>query len=243
MNGYKVTISDSFQIPPQDRDKTKSELLQELDSLRRRVAELTVKEDRYRKASTDHTRLAAVVADSNDAITVQNFDGTILEWNRGAERMYGYTQEEALDGNIFIIIPEDKRKEYRRVIDKLANGQTVKPRETKRVTKDSRILDVWLTETVLKDDNGKPYAIATTERDITEQKRREQKQKNLIKQLETALQNLKDTNNLKNNMLGTVAHDLRNPLFVINAYTDILLDKNNNRNLNQKQIKTLEKIF
>jgi len=113
--------------------------------------------------------LAAVVRDSNDAITVQDFEGNIMAWNKGAVNMYGYSEDEALKMNIFDIVPEDKRKEASAFIKKLQK-EDVESFETQRVTKDGIQLNVWLTVTRLVDDDGKQMAIATTERDITGRK-------------------------------------------------------------------------
>ena len=115
-------------------------------------------------------RLATVVLDSNDAITISDFDGRITAWNRGAERMYGYSEEEALSMSIWLITPPDKIAEKKAFINRLIAGEAVSSFETQRVTKDGRILDVWLTLTKVMDDAGKPTGIASTERDITERK-------------------------------------------------------------------------
>lgn len=121
--------------------------------------------------SSSIRRLAAVVIDSNDAITVQDLEGKISEWNRGAERMYGYTESEARAMNIQDTIPLPKRQE---VLEFIAAAAAVPSFETQRVTKDGRTLDVWLTVTKLVDDAGKTVGIATTERDITERKKIQQ---------------------------------------------------------------------
>ncbi len=115
-------------------------------------------------------RLATVVRDSNDAITVQDFSGNILAWNRGATHLYGWSEAEALAMNIREMIPEDKSKEARRLMARLKKGEIVNAFETRRKCKDGKILDVWLTLTPLKDAKGRPVEIASTERDISELK-------------------------------------------------------------------------
>ncbi len=114
----------------------------------------------------ENARLAAVVKDSNDAITLQDREGTILAWNRGASRMYGYTESEALAMNISSMIPDDRQKEYFKFVHAVFAGKEVDSFKTRRTAKDGRTLDVWLTVTVLNDSQGKPQSIATTERDI-----------------------------------------------------------------------------
>jgi len=112
-------------------------------------------------------RLATVVRDSNDAVTLQDRYGKIAAWNRGAERMYGYPEAEALKMNIRDTVPEARRKEALDVVKRIFAGEIIESFETQRTTKDGRILDVWLTATVLNDENGQPEYFATTERDIT----------------------------------------------------------------------------
>ena len=82
--------------------------------------------------------------------------------------MYGYSEKDALGINILTIVPENKREKDKEMMNSLRRGELVTSLETQRQTKDGRILDVWLTITVLYDEAGKSYAIATTERDITE---------------------------------------------------------------------------
>jgi len=122
----------------------------------------------------DLRRFAAVVRDSNDAITIQDFEGGITAWNRGAELMYGYSEEEALRSNINLLTPPDKVAEQKAFIQRLVAGESVTSFETQRVTKGGRTLDVWMTVTKLMDEAGKPIALASTERDITARKRHEE---------------------------------------------------------------------
>jgi len=92
-------------------------------------------------------RLATVVSDSNDAITVQDLRGNIITWNRGAQEMYGYTEAEAIGMNISEIIPVHNKKEALAIIKKVVEDQQLDPFETTRVTKDGRTISVWLTVT------------------------------------------------------------------------------------------------
>lgn len=119
------------------------------------------------KKSEEVRRLATVLKDSNDAITVQEMDGTITAWNRGAEKMFGYTETEALRMNITQLVPPDLRKDALQLLHKIKRGEAIESFNTKRLTKDGRTLDVWLTITRLVDDEGNVTAVGTTERDIT----------------------------------------------------------------------------
>jgi two-component system CheB/CheR fusion protein len=120
---------------------------------------------------TNIRRLAAVVRDSNDAVTLQDKSGNIITWNRGATKMYGYTEAEALKMNIQNIVPDEKKKETLAFIKDIFQEKIIESFETQRLTKDGKMLDVWLTVTVVKDGKDKPEYVATTERDITRFKR------------------------------------------------------------------------
>lgn len=113
-------------------------------------------------------RLAVVLNDSNDAITVQALDGKILAWNRGAEKMYGYTFDEAIKMNISRIVPQDKIDEATKYLKDISNNKLVKSFDTQRVCKNGNIIDVNLTITCLQNNYGVIDSIATTERNITE---------------------------------------------------------------------------
>jgi PAS domain S-box-containing protein len=128
----------------------------------------------HKRAEENIRRMATVVRDSNDAITIQDFEGRITAWNRGAELMYGYSEEEALLANIDLLTAPGKVEEQKDFTRRLVAGEKVTSFETRRVTKDGRVLDVWMTVTKLMDEGGKPIGLASTERDITERKRAEE---------------------------------------------------------------------
>lgn len=121
---------------------------------------------RIRYAEGKLRRLAIVVADSNDAVTVQNFEGQIVAWNKGAENLYGWTESEALNLNAADRVPEDKLQELQSFMDKIKRGENIRSFRTQRRTKSGHNVDVWLTATALADENGRPIEMATTERDL-----------------------------------------------------------------------------
>ena len=179
-------------------------------------------------AEQDLRRLATIVRDSNDAITLQQFDGTILEWNHAAERMYGYTADEAVGMNILSIVPEACQHQSMEFREKLAHDQRIVSLDTQKVAKDGRVIDVWLTATVLHDPEGRPIAIATTERDVTEKKRIHDE---LEKRVEERTQELREAHDelirkerlaTLGKLAGGVAHEIRNPLGVIRNATYFL---------------------
>jgi len=117
------------------------------------------------------TRLVTVIRDSNDTVTVQDLDGNILAWNKGAMQMYGWSEAEALKMNVRELVPQNKRKELTTLTKRIKNKEHVAPFATQRLCKNGKLFNVWLTITALEDEGGKPVEIATTERDLTELKK------------------------------------------------------------------------
>ncbi len=109
-------------------------------------------------------RLAIVVRDAHDAVTVQDLDGRILAWNPGAVRMYGWSEAEALAMHVHERIPAALRDGALAKIKELSRAAVLQPYSTQRLCKDGCVVEVWLTSTALVDAAGKMYAIATTER-------------------------------------------------------------------------------
>ncbi|MGA1540682.1 MAG: PAS domain-containing protein, partial [Chthoniobacterales bacterium] len=118
--------------------------------------------EELRKAN-ELLRLAVVVRDAHDAVTVHDLDGRTLAWNPGATRMYGWTEAEALQMNLRDRLPPDRQKEELAKMRLLARGESLAAYPTVRLTKDGTPLDVEVTATALVDAAGKIYAIATTE--------------------------------------------------------------------------------
>ena len=162
-----------------------------------------------KQAEGDYRRLATIVVDSNDAVTIQDFEGRLTAWNRGAEQMYGYSEAEALTMNIRDIVPEDRCDQALDYLERIARGDNVQSLETQRSTKDGRTLDVWLTVTKLVDDDGMPVGVATTERDITERKQLEQRFAELTDQERQRIgRELHDTTGQELTGLGFIAQSL-----------------------------------
>src|SRR5271157_164625 len=173
-------------------------------------------------------RMATVVSDSNDAVIMHDLDGKILAWNRGAQDTYGYTESEALGKNVREIVAGPDREAALTLVEKIKQGEIVKSFELRRLAKDGRVLDVWLTTTLLTDESGKPVAIATTERDITERKRAEEEISELNAGLERRVvertTQLEAANKELESFSYSVSHDLRAPLRSIDGFSQVLLE-------------------
>jgi PAS domain S-box-containing protein len=156
-------------------------------------------------------RLAAIVASSDDAIISKDLSGTIQTWNAAAERTFGYSAAEAVGRHITLIIPLDRRDEETEVISRIARGQSVEHFETIRQRKDGTLIEISLTVSPIRDEDGTIVGASKIARDITDQNR-------LRRQLEEA-------NRLKDEFLATLSHELRTPLNAILGYSRMLRGK------------------
>ena len=123
--------------------------------------------ERLSRALQQERRLAAVVRDSSDAVTVQDFSGRILTWNRRAAEIYGYSEEEALQLSSDALIAEKSIDDMKNLVGQLKQGKKIPPGKSWRRNKDGREFRVLLTVSQLFDETGQPASIAFTERDIT----------------------------------------------------------------------------
>ena len=113
-------------------------------------------------------RLAVVVRDAHDAITVQDLQGQTLAWNPAAMRMYGWSEAQALAMNVQTRIPQALRQEETNRMLQLSRSAVLEPYRTQRISQSGASMDVWITSTALMDEHGQMYAISTTERNQVE---------------------------------------------------------------------------
>lgn len=162
--------------------------------------------------------LASIVEDSDDAILSKNLEGTILTWNKSAERMYGYTAEEVIGKNVTLLLPPDRPQEAREILQKLRLGEKIERFETRRRTRDGRILYVSLTISPVRDAQGKIVGASTIARDITQ-----------TKMAEEALRN-SERLAVAGRMAATIAHEINNPLETV---TNVLYLLSRNSSLDE----------
>ena len=115
--------------------------------------------------------LASIVQSSDDAIVSKNLDGIITSWNKGAERIFGYTAEEAVGQPITIVIPQDRHDEERTILTRLRRGERIEHFETVRQRKHGSLIWVSLTISPVRNAEGKIVGASKIARDITEQRR------------------------------------------------------------------------
>ena len=140
------------------------------------VVQLAIsRDDTVRKRAERTTGLlAAIVDSSDDAIISKNLNGIITSWNKGAERIFGHTAEEAIGQHITLIIPADRRNEETEILARLKRGERVDHFETVRIRKDRTLLNISLTISPVKDLNGNVTGASKVARDITDRKRAEE---------------------------------------------------------------------
>jgi PAS domain S-box-containing protein len=159
--------------------------------------------------------LAAIVESADDAIVSKDLNGMILSWNRAAERMFGWSAEEAVGRHITLIIPEERHPEEHDILGRIRRGEGVDHFETVRVAKDGRLLDISLSVSPVRDAHGRVVGASKIARDVTERRRLEDERNRLLREAEAL-------NRAKDRLLATVSHELRTPLNSILGYARML---------------------
>jgi PAS domain S-box-containing protein len=131
-------------------------------------------------------RLAAIVESSDDAIVGKSLDGTVLSWNRGAERIFGYTAEEMIGSPISRLIPEDRQDDLTAILGAVRRGEPVEHYETQRIRKDGRRIDVSLGISPIRDIRGRVVGASKIARDVTDRKRADREREELLAAAERA---------------------------------------------------------
>ena len=141
-----------------------------------------------REAEQARAHLAAIVTHSDDAIISKDLNGLITSWNRGAERLFGYTEQEAIGRSITMLIPPDRVDEEPEILVRIKRGESVEHFETVRRRKDGTLLDISLTVSPIKDDEGRIIGASKVARDMTARKRQEEELRRWKDELETRVQ-------------------------------------------------------
>jgi len=160
------------------------------------------------RATEVQQRLAAIVQSSDDAIISKDLNGIIRSWNRGAERIFGYTAGDAIGRNISMLAVPGRLDDFPNILERISRGESIDHYQTNRRTKDGRILTVSLTVSPLRDAAGSIIGASKVARDITNEKRDEER--------------LRQLNDDLKHFAYAASHDLQEPLRMITSYTQLL---------------------
>jgi two-component system, cell cycle sensor histidine kinase and response regulator CckA len=163
-----------------------------------------------RTAAATSARLAAIVQSSEDGIISKTLDGTILDWNTAAERMYGYSAAEIVGQSIYLLVPEDLKSEERAILEQVSRGEHVAHYETRRCRRDGSQISVALTLSPILGVDGNIIGASSIQRDITEQRRAEE-----------ALQQASKMEAI-GALAGGLAHDFNNQLYAVSGFAHFI---------------------
>jgi PAS domain S-box-containing protein len=148
------------------------------------------RERRTPAAEHDTYRLAAIVESSDDAIVSKDLNGVIKSWNQGAERLFGYSAEEAIGQSVTILIPDDRHDEEPGILARIRRGERIDHYETTRRRKDGCLVDISLTVSPIRDAGGAVIGASKIARDITERRRAQEQQQVLLREMHHRIKNL-----------------------------------------------------
>jgi PAS domain S-box-containing protein len=164
-----------------------------------------------KRAEAVQARLCALVQSADDAIVAKTLDGIVLDWNRGAERVYGYTAEEMRGRSILILVPEDRRAERDAIHAQVLRGEIVVGFETIRVRKDGRRIPIALTVSPIRDAAGSVVGISTIERDIS-----------VRKQLQAELERTRDREMAQRMWLEAVIDNTPEGIVIVDEHAEVV---------------------
>ena len=167
-------------------------------------------------AEADLHQAQSIIQGSDDAIVSKTVDGIITSWNQGAERIFGYTAQEAVGQSMLMLFPEDRLAEERAILERICQRQKVPTFETVRRCKDGRLIDISVTLSPILDTQGEVVGASKIARDISERKRNHE--------LQVAKDRAEQAAAARSAFLANMSHELRTPMNSVLGFTHLLLD-------------------
>jgi PAS domain S-box-containing protein len=171
------------------------------------------------RSHMEHALLAAIVESSDDAIISKTLDGIITTWNAAAERIFGYSADEAIGQPILMLLPVERLHEEAEILSKLSLGERIEHLETVRLAKDGRQVQVSISSSPVRDASGRIAGASKIVRDISE---KNQAEAAMLWQ-QSAMEHMARLNTM-GEMAAGLAHELNQPLASILTYTGVSLD-------------------
>jgi PAS domain S-box-containing protein len=199
-----------------------------------------------RRAEKAKATLAAIVESSDDAIISKDLNGRIVTWNAGAERLFGYREEEVIGRPITLIIPPYRLNEEESILQRIRNGERIEHYETVRQGKDGSLLDISLTVSPIRDGLGNIVGASKVARDITRRKLTEEALRQSEERLREQAQELEQQLIMSGRLVSlgevsaSMAHEFNNPLGIIMGFVEDMLSSTDPASPNYRALQIID---
>lgn len=194
-----------------------------------------------RRAEENRLLLSAIVESSQDAIIGFTLYGTIVSWNTGAEKIFGYTAAEIKGQSIAFLTSPDRPGESLQILDTIRRGESITNLETVCFRNDGQPIDVSITVSPIKSGDERLVGISATVRDITERKQAEAEREQLLALEQAAREQAEAANRIKDEFLAVLSHELRSPLNPILGWAKLLQSRRFDEAAMKKALETIER--
>src|SRR5215471_3283846 len=194
-----------------------------------------------RRADQARALLAGIVDSSDDAIVSKSLEGIITSWNRAAERMFGWTADEAVGKSVIMIIPPELRDEETMILSRLRQGQRIEHVETVRVTKDGRRLNISLTVSPVRNKYGEIIGASKIARDITSRVHAEEERATLLASERAARGRAEAASRAKDEFVAMISHEIRSPLNAILGWSQMLSQETLDKTATVNALESIER--